>query len=140
MQVYPEIDDLRHINIQPVPSLVLPRLVAISIALPTLVIFSIFIGWLGGATVAALNYQIGVSFATFFNDLKAVVGLGDVLNGVFKSLVFAVVIGSVSCHQGLQTIGGPRGIGRSVTKAVVNSIVLILILDYFVTRFLMYFD
>ena len=54
--------------------------------------------------------------------------------------VFAVVIGTVSCHQGLITIGGPRGIGRSVTKAVVNSIVLILILDYFLTRFLLYFD
>jgi len=66
--------------------------------------------------------------------------LGKIINGLFKSFVFAVVIGTVSCHQGLQTIGGPRGIGRSVTKAVVNSIVLILILDYFVTRFLMYFD
>jgi phospholipid/cholesterol/gamma-HCH transport system permease protein len=46
----------------------------------------------------------------------------------------------VSCAQGLQTIGGPRGIGRSVTKAVVNSIVLILIFDYFLTRFLLYFE
>jgi phospholipid/cholesterol/gamma-HCH transport system permease protein len=68
------------------------------------------------------------------------VDLGKVLNGLVKSFIFAVVIGVVSCHQGLQTIGGPRGIGRSVTKAVVNSIVFILILDYFVTRFLMYFD
>ena len=66
------------------------------------------------------------------------IGLSWLLYGAY--LVFAVVIGTVSCHQGLQTIGGPRGIGRSVTKAVVNSIVLILILDYFVTRFLMYFD
>ena len=49
-----------------------------------------------------------------------------------------MVIGIVSCHQGLVTIGGPRGIGRSVTKAVVNSIVLIVILDYFLTRFLLY--
>ena len=62
------------------------------------------------------------------------------VNGLFKSFIFAVVVGVVSCHQGLQTIGGPRGIGRSVTKAVVNSIVLVLILDYFVTRFLMYLD
>ena len=52
----------------------------------------------------------------------------------------AIVVGIVSCHQGLQTIGGPRGIGRSVTKAVVNSIVLILILDYVLTRILLYFD
>jgi len=63
-----------------------------------------------------------------------------VANGVFKSFCFALVIGTVSCHQGLQTIGGPRGIGRSVTKAVVNSIVMILILDYFLTRWLMFFD
>ena len=62
---------------------------------------------------------------------------GDVANGLFKSLVFAVVIGVVSCHQGLATIGGPRGIGRSVTKAVVNSIVLIVIFDYVLTRVLL---
>ena len=49
------------------------------------------------------------------------VELKDVANGVFKSFCFALIIGSVSCHQGLTTIGGPRGIGRSVTKAVVNS-------------------
>jgi phospholipid/cholesterol/gamma-HCH transport system permease protein len=57
----------------------------------------------------------------------------DVVNGVFKSFIFALVIGIVSCHQGLQTIGGPRGIGRSVTKAVVNCIVSIVILDYLIT-------
>jgi len=60
-----------------------------------------------------------------------------VANGLFKSLVFGVVIGVVSCHQGMVTRGGPRGIGRSVTKAVVNSIVLVVILDYVLTRFLL---
>jgi phospholipid/cholesterol/gamma-HCH transport system permease protein len=62
-----------------------------------------------------------------------------VAKGLIKSIVFAVVVGLVSCHQGLATVGGPRGIGRSVTKAVVNSIVLILILDYFLTRLLLVF-
>jgi phospholipid/cholesterol/gamma-HCH transport system permease protein len=60
-----------------------------------------------------------------------------VANGVFKSFCFALIIGVVSCHQGLTTIGGPRGIGRSVTKAVVNSIVLIVIFDYILTRILL---
>ena len=140
MRVYQEIDALRTMNINPVHYLVLPRLVAISCALPVLVIFSIQVGWMGGAMVSVFNDKIGVSFAGFFNNLRDTVDLGKIINGLFKSFVFAVVIGIVSCHQGLQTIGGPRGIGRSVTKAVVNSIVLILILDYFVTRFLMYFD
>ena len=140
MRVYQEIDALRTMNINPVHYLVLPRLVAISCALPILVIFSIQVGWMGGALVAVFNQDIGISFQAFFSNLRDTVDLGDVVNGLFKSFVFAVVIGTVSCHQGLQTIGGPRGIGRSVTKAVVNSIVLILILDYFVTRFLMYFE
>jgi phospholipid/cholesterol/gamma-HCH transport system permease protein len=50
------------------------------------------------------------------------------------------VIGTVCCHQGLHTIGGPRGIGRSVTKAVVNSIVMIVILDYFLSRLLLFLN
>ena len=140
MRVYQEIDALRTMNINPVHYLVLPRLVAISCALPILVIFSIQVGWMGGALVSVFNDKIGISFPAFFNNLRDTVDLAKIINGLFKSFVFAVVIGTVSCHQGLQTIGGPRGIGRSVTKAVVNSIVLILILDYFVTRFLMYFD
>lgn len=140
MRVYQEIDALRTMNINPVHFLVLPRLVAISIALPLLVVFSVLIGWFGGAVVAANNPRVAVPFRAFFQTLGDAVSTGDVFNGLFKSLVFAVVIGVVSCHQGLTTIGGPRGIGRSVTKAVVNSIVLILILDYMLTRLLMYFE
>jgi phospholipid/cholesterol/gamma-HCH transport system permease protein len=139
MRVYQEIDALQTMNINPISYLVLPRLIAVSLALPLLVIFSVLVGWGGGAVVSVFNHQIGLSFAGFFDSLRDNVGVGDVVNGLFKSLVFAVVIGTVSCHQGLATMGGPRGIGRSVTKAVVNSIVLILILDYFLTRFLMIF-
>ncbi len=140
MQVYQEIDALRTMNINPIDYLVLPRLVAISCMLPLLVVFSVLVGWVGGALVSMSNPRIGVPFQSYFSNLREMVALSDVFNGLIKSLAFAVVIGVVSCHQGLQTIGGPRGIGRSVTKAVVNSIVLILILDYFLTRVLLYLD
>jgi phospholipid/cholesterol/gamma-HCH transport system permease protein len=140
MQVYQEIDALRTMNISPINYLILPRVVAISLALPMLVIFSILVGWVGGAAVAAINQEIGLTWQGYFSNLRQVVELGDILNGLFKSFWFAVVIGLISCHQGLSTIGGPRGIGRSVTKAVVNSIVMILFLDYLLTRFLMYFE
>src|SRR6185503_17393235 len=140
MRVYQEIDALRTMNINPIHYLVLPRIVAISIALPMLVLFAILVGWVGGALVAAANEKVNVGIHGFFSNLRQVVEAGDIAHGLFKSFVFALTIGIVSCAQGLQTIGGPRGIGRSVTKAVVNSIVLILIFDYFVTRFLMYFD
>ena len=140
MRVYQEIDALRTMNINPVHYLVLPRLIAITISLPILVLFAILVGWFGGGLVAVMNEKIGLTFQSFFVNLRLVVQLGDVLNGLFKSAVFAVIIGTVCCHQGLVTMGGPRGIGRSVTKAVVNSIVLILILDYFLTRSLLYFE
>ena len=137
MRVYQELDALRTMNINPIHYLVLPRLVAIAVALPLLVVFSILVGWSGGALVSASNHQINVSFQSFFENLRDVVALSDVANGLFKSFIFALVIAVVSCHQGLQTIGGPRGIGRSVTKAVVNCIVLIVILDYFLTRLML---
>jgi phospholipid/cholesterol/gamma-HCH transport system permease protein len=137
MRVYQEIDALRTMNINPLHYLVLPRVLAIALALPMLVVFSDLTGWFGGAIVSASNHSIGVSFSAYFSTLRDVVDVKDCANGVFKSFCFALAIGTVCCHQGLQTIGGPRGIGRSVTKAVVNSIVLILLLDYFLTRVLL---
>jgi phospholipid/cholesterol/gamma-HCH transport system permease protein len=137
MRVYQEIDALRTMNISPINYLVLPRLLAIGVALPLLVVFAILVGWLGGAFVCLANNRINISFAAFVSTLRDVVDIKDVVNGVFKSFIFALVIGVVSCHQGLITRGGPRGIGRSVTKAVVNSIVLIVIFDYVLTRMLL---
>jgi len=138
MRVYQEIDALRTMNIDPVHYLVLPRMVGIALALPALVMFSSPVGWFGGALVCAVNQRIGISFDAFFHSLRDEVDPGDIFNGVFKSFIFALAIGIISCHQGLVTRGGPRAIGRSVTKAVVNSIVVILILDYFLTRILLY--
>ena len=137
MRVYQEIDALRTMNIDPIHYLVLPRMLAIAIALPLLVVFAILVGWFGGAVIAEANSRIGVPFQAFFSGLRDIVEVKDVANGLFKSFCFALIIGSVSCHQGLATLGGPRGIGRSVTKAVVNSIVLIVIFDYILTRFLL---
>lgn len=137
MRVYQEIDALRTMNINPIHYLVLPRILAIAVALPMLVVFSVLAGWFGGALVADMNHQMDIPFRVFLADLRDIVGVKDVANGVFKSFCFAIIIGVVSCHQGLVTIGGPRGIGRSVTKAVVNSIVLIVIFDYILTRLLL---
>ena len=140
MRVYHEIDALTTMNINPVHYLVLPRVLAMAIGLPLLVIFSIMTGWFGGAAVATFNAKINLRMDGYFNNLREIVEVGDVVHGLIKSFVFALIIGVVSCHQGLVTIGGPRGIGRSVTKAVVNSIILILIMDYILTRVMMFSD
>jgi phospholipid/cholesterol/gamma-HCH transport system permease protein len=112
--------------------------VAIIVALPMLVMFSILVSWLGGAVMAALTPKIDIPFQMFFGTMPDFVGLKEVTHGVFKSFFFAWIVGIVSCHQGLITRGGPRGIGRSVTKAVVNSIVLIVLFDFVLTRILLH--
>src|SRR5882762_3420708 len=68
MRVYQEIDALRTMNINPIHYLVLPRMSAIAVALPLLVIFAVLVGWLGGALVSASNPKIGVSFEAFFSN------------------------------------------------------------------------
>ncbi|MBX3745097.1 MAG: ABC transporter permease [Verrucomicrobiae bacterium] len=140
MRVYQEIDALRTMNINPIHYLVLPRLVAITVGLPMLVVFSMLVGWTGGALVAMGNPAIGISGAEYFNNLGETVERFDIAKGLIKSVVFSVAVGLVSCNQGLRTSGGPRGIGKAVTQAVVQSIVLILMLDYALTRTLLIFD
>jgi phospholipid/cholesterol/gamma-HCH transport system permease protein len=140
MQVYQEIDALKTMKINPVHYLVLPRMVAITLALPILVIFAILVGWLGGGFVSVVNEDIAISYQSYMQNLRMAVGLPDVAHGIAKSVVFALVIGLVSCYQGLHTSGGPRAIGLSVTQSVVKSIVFILILDYFITRLFVYLE
>src|SRR5271169_516742 len=77
MRVYQEIDALRTMNINPIHYLVLPRLVAIAFALPLLMIFSILVGWAGGAVVSASNHAIAVPFTAFFENLRETVEFGD---------------------------------------------------------------
>jgi phospholipid/cholesterol/gamma-HCH transport system permease protein len=140
MQVYEEIDALRTMNIEPGALPGSARAWSPSPFRPAHPgAFSPF-RWagFGGALVCNFNPKIAVNFDLIFQNLRDVVEPGDVCNGLFKSFIFALAIGIISCQQGLITRGGPRGIGRSVTKAVVNSIVLILILDYFLTRLLFF--
>src|SRR5215467_13658578 len=73
MRVYQEIDALRTMNINPIHYLILPRMVAIAIALPMLVLFAILVGWMGGAVVSAANNRIDIPIQAFFKNLQEVV-------------------------------------------------------------------
>src|SRR5690349_6546144 len=93
MRVYQEIDALSTMNINPIHYLVLPRITAISVALPMLTLFSILVGWVGGAMVAAVNEKVGITYQTYFSNLRQTVDFGDVMHGLFKSFIFALTIG-----------------------------------------------
>jgi len=136
MSVYQEIDALRTMNINPIRFLVMPRLVAIVLCMPVLVIVADFVGWFGGGVVSAVNHKINVPFNSYFQNLQQGVEVEDVTHGLWKSMIFGLIIAVVCCYKGMTTKGGPREIGYTVTKAVVGAIVLITIFDYFLTRIL----
>ncbi len=140
MSVYDEIDALKTMNINPVRFLVMPRFLATILALPVLVLFMDVVGWFGGAIVASANPEIGLSFQVYFRSLADIVTVKAVFNGLIKAFIFGIIISIVSCYIGLGTKGGPREIGRSVTKAVVLSFILVLVSDYFITRILLFMN
>lgn len=131
MKVSQEIDALEVMGIDPVMFLVVPRLIALLVALPCLTVLADVIGIVGGmaVTVGALDMGVDRYVSSTFDALV----LQDVFTGLVKSLAFAAIIGLVSCHQGLSTDGGAEEVGRATTSSVVRSIALIIAADLFVT-------
>ena len=137
MKVYQEVDALETMNIPPARMLVLPRLAAVLVMMPVLTIIANLIGWFGGAIVAKYVDFIGIDPPAYFAALRRAVHFKDVFNGIVKAETFGFVVVLVCCTVGLNTRGGPREIGAAVTRSVVVSLILILVLDYFVTKALL---
>lgn len=134
MAVSEEIDALEVMGISPVDFLVLPRLLALLVALPCLTIFADLVGVLGGCLAAVA--VLGLGAGAYLTDTGAALVLEDVWGGVVKAFVFGGIIGIVACQRGLGTRGGADAVGRSTTVTVVRSIVLIIAADLFVTALL----
>src|SRR3954469_7019176 len=137
MKVYQEVDALETMNIPPARMLVLPRLAAALVMVPVLAIIADLVGWFGGAIVAKYTQFIAIEPEAYFSVLRRFMKFKDVMNGLIKAEIFGFAVVLICCNIGLNTRGGPREIGASVTRAVVTSLIAILVLDYFVTKALM---
>jgi phospholipid/cholesterol/gamma-HCH transport system permease protein len=127
MQVTEEIDALRTVGISPMELLVIPKVWALIVALPLLTVFSDIMGVAGGMLVAQV--QLGVSPAAFLGRFQYAVSLTDLLVGVGKAPVFAVIIALIGCYQGFQVRGGADSVGRQTTVSVVQGIFLVIMAD-----------
>ncbi len=136
MKVYQEVDALRTMNIPPERFLVLPRLTAILLVTPILLMAAVITGWMGGQLVCQYVPWIGLTPEAYYNALRSVVTMGDLSDGLIKAEFFSLGILIIASHMGLRTSGGPREIGRAVTRAVVVCIIFILVFDYFITNIL----
>lgn len=128
MQVTEQIDALRALAVSPVQYLVVPRLLASIAMLPILTLIADIMGVIAGYGVAVVN---GVAGESFISSLKAQLTTYDVTMGLVKTLFFGAVIATVGSQQGLKTSGGATGVGRSTTSAVVKSIVIVYVLNFF---------
>jgi phospholipid/cholesterol/gamma-HCH transport system permease protein len=131
MKVSEEVDALEVMSIDPVYYLVMPRLIALSLAAVALTVYANVIGIAGGAIVARANFDVDLEI--FMKNGRDALKMKDVYGGLFKSFLFGTTIAIVACAQGLRADGGPAGVGRATLRSVVISFMLILVFDYLLT-------
>jgi len=135
MRIGDQIDSLETMGIDPIRYLVSPRLIGALVSVPLLTAIFDVVGIYGGYLVGVK--LLGVSAGDYFGHMKDSVELADVVNGVWKSLAFALLIAWVCNFKGFFTERGAEGVSRSTTSAVVVSSVLVLIGDYVLTSVLL---
>lgn len=134
MKVTEQIDALRVMAVNPIQYLVVPRFIACIIMVPILVVFADVIGTLGGYLIATLYADI--SSFTYLNSIKVFANVHDVLGGLLKAMFFGGFIAIIGCYKGLTAQEGAEGVGRATTAAVVSSIIIIFISNYFLSMLL----
>ncbi len=137
MAVSEEIDALKVMSINPVKLLVMPRFVALTLMAPILTIFADIVGVLGGSVVA--KYRIGVSYTLYYKRIWEYLQdapLSLLYGGMVKAMVFGMLISIIGCANGLRATRGAEGVGQASRRTVVDSFLLILILNYFMSSIL----
>ena len=131
MQVNEEIDALETLAIPPMEFLVLPRMVALTLMMPLLVLYASIMGILGGALVAVGVY--GINIMVYLDRTKAAIGLNDLFIGLFMGAVFGILVALSGCLRGMQCGRSASAVGDAATSAVVTGIVAIIIATALIT-------
>lgn len=134
MRITEQLDALRTLRISVFQYLVVPRILAGLIILPFLTLFATVCGIIGGYVICV--HVLGLNGDEYINNIKAYVEMSDIIGGLIKSSVFGLILSWVGCYKGYHTRGGAHGVGISTTESVVMSSMLILITNYFLTKFL----
>jgi len=131
MKVTEQIDALKSLATDPIRYLVVPRYISAFVMLFLLTIYADVIGVLGGYVVAI--FKLGMSSHQFVTRVMNVLTIWDLMTGLVKGFAFGIVISMVGCFYGFQAKGGAEGVGTATTRAVVTSMIIIIILDCFFT-------
>jgi phospholipid/cholesterol/gamma-HCH transport system permease protein len=135
MKANEEIDAIRTLGLDPVELLVVPRVLALLIALPLLTFVAMLCGIIGGAVVCALS--LGISPAMFLSLLQSDIGVQHFLVGLVKAPFFAFLIAAIGCLEGFKVSGSAESVGAHTTSSVVQSIFVVIVLDAVAALFFM---
>jgi phospholipid/cholesterol/gamma-HCH transport system permease protein len=127
MKVTEEIDAITTLGLSPMQVLVVPRLIAIVIAMPLLTFFGDVVGIAGSAVIAAS--QLDITFVTFVTRLKDVLPVDMVVYGLYKAPVFAAAIAFIACRNGFAVSRDARSVGERTTSTVVSSLVAVILIN-----------
>lgn len=132
MKVSEEVDALEVMSIDPTRFLVMPRVVAMTIACPLLTVLADAVGIIGGGVIGAT--QLNVSWTVYYKEALDVLDLKEIYTGLFKAMVFGMIIAVVACAQGLRAENGATGVGQAVRASVIVSFLLIIITGFYGTK------
>ena len=127
MKVNEEIDAIKTLGLDPMHVLILPRVIALMLTLPLLAFFSDLMGLFGGAVMSWVI--LGISPELFINRLNDAVGIWSFWTGLIKAPVFAMIIALIGCFEGMKVSGSAESVGQHTTRAVVEAIFLIIVID-----------
>ncbi len=133
MKVNEEIDAMQTLGLDPMEVLVMPRVFALVLVLPLLTFYADIMGLLGGAVMATI--VLDISFFQFTRQLSDAITLNTFLVGLIKAPLFAFIIGMIGCYEGLQVSRSAESVGRQTTRAVVEAIFLVIVLDALLSIF-----
>lgn len=134
MRITEQIDALRTLRINTFQYLVVPRILAGTLIMPLLTLFSMICGIVGGYIICV--HVLGLSPEDYVNSIKQYTELSDITGGLIKAGTFGLILSWVGTYKGYFTHGGAKGVGISTTQSVVVGSILILISNYFLTKML----
>ena len=131
MRVTEQIDALLVLKTDPIDYLVIPRVIACLLMLPILTLLSLITGMIGGMLIATSLYNL--SDTQFIDSARNFLDMWDIFSAVVKASFFGLLIAVIGCSWGLTTTGGAKGVGQSTTTAVVTSLLLIFVSNFFLS-------
>ena len=131
MKVTEQIDAIKASGSDPVRYLVAPRFIAATLMMPLLTIIADLSAFIGGFIVAV--YLVKVNSVDYINSAQQLLKLNDIYGGVFKSLIFGMIISTIACYKGMRTRNGAKGVGEATTSSVVISLISLFVANYFLS-------